>query len=59
MKKIEIGLSDLQSEILDKIVKSVKEQKENSEKEVTRELILAQVCKQFIGNEGGKLIAQD
>ena len=55
-KKIVIELTDWQSEILDKIMESLK--KENQGIEITRELILDKLCVEYIGNEGGKLIKQ-
>lgn len=57
--KVVIELSDWQSECLDKIVENTKKQKENEGAEVTREIILSQFCKRFIGETTGKLIAQD
>ena len=59
MIEIKIELTDWQSECLDKIVENAKKQKENEGEEVTREIILSQFCKRFIGETSGKLIAQD
>ena len=56
MKTVKIELSDWQSEILDRIVESVK--KGNPGKEITREIILTDLCTTYIANEGGKLIKQ-
>lgn len=55
--KVVIELTDWQSECLDKIVESAKAQKENAGAEVTRELVLSQFCKRFIGETSGRLIA--
>ena len=49
-----IELTDFQSEIFDKIVESVK--KDNEGLEITREVILTDLCTTYISNEGGKLI---
>ena len=57
--KVEIELTDWQSECLNKIVENAKKQKENEGATVTRELILSQFCKRFIGETSGKLIAQE
>ncbi len=56
MKTVKIELSDWQSEILDRIVESVK--KGNEGMEITREIILTDLCTTYIANEGGKLIKQ-
>lgn len=57
--KVEVELTDWQSECLDKIVENAKKQKENEGAVITREIILSQFCKRFIGDTSGKLIAQD
>ena len=49
-----IELTEWQSEIFDKIVESVK--KDNEGLEITREVILTDLCTTYIANEGGKLI---
>ena len=54
--KVVIELTDWQSEILDRITDSVK--KGNAGKEITREIILTDLCTTYIANEGGKLIKQ-
>lgn len=54
--KVVIQLTEWQSEIFDKVVESVK--KGNEGKEITREIILTDLCTTYIANEGGKLIKQ-
>ena len=56
MKTVKIELTDWQSEIFDKIVESVK--KDNEGLEITREVILTDLCTTYIANEGQKLIKQ-
>ena len=56
MKTVKIELSDWQSEIFDKVVESVK--KGNEGQEITREIILTDLCTTYIANEGQKLIKQ-
>lgn len=57
--EVVIKLTDWQSECLDKIVENAKNQKENEGAKITREIILSQFCKRFIGETSGKLIAQE
>ena len=52
--KVVIKLTDWQSEIFDKVVESVREV--NKGKEITREIILTDLCTTYIANEGQKLI---
>lgn len=54
--KIVTELTDWQAEIFDRIVESVK--KGNEGTEITREIILTDLCTTYIANEGGKLIKQ-
>lgn len=52
--KVVIELTEWQSEIFDKVVESVKEA--NVGQEITREIVLTDLCTTYIANEGQKLI---
>lgn len=52
--KIEIELSDKLKEPLNEILKSIKEM--NKDKEITKERILSEVCKQYTAQEYGKCL---
>ena len=54
MKKVEVELTDWQSEIFDRVVESVKEANEG--KEISREIILTDLCTTYIAAEGQRLI---
>lgn len=55
--KIEIELAEKLEEPLNEIINSVKEANEGIE--VTKEILLAQVCKQYIAQEYSKLLLKD
>ena len=55
--KVIIELPDKLKEPLDEVVNSLKEANEG--KEITKEKVLAQVCKQYVVSELSKLLMQE